>query len=252
MHAPQSILNTWRKFDDFPMETLTKLWFYHQNSNKKQREVSLMREHRSQYGISGNCFDLAIWLLDEFNKDGITAYPIGHNIDNEHAHVAVIALDESGNRYLCDLGDQWISPVLVDNNAEYTNEILAGFFPGAKVQVNPGEQNIEILYHRPNGKVSKQVYNAQPINMAYFMQAAEFSQNIINPKPLLERRVPYRTEIAHWEFYNWESFLSTSDGLFQDPRLQTTEEWALKIHEVTGYDMPFLMNVLVGYKELTQ
>ena len=48
---------------------------YNQNSSKKQRDVSLMKEHRSQYGLSGNCFDLAIWLLDELQKDGITATP---------------------------------------------------------------------------------------------------------------------------------------------------------------------------------
>lgn len=112
------------------METLTKLWFYNENNNNnKQRNVSLMREHRSKYGLSGNCFDLAIWLLDEFKNDGITAYPVGHNLNSKDAHVAVIALDVSGSRYLCDLGDQWINPILVDtNNENYTDEKLSGFF----------------------------------------------------------------------------------------------------------------------------
>ncbi|WP_370521742.1 hypothetical protein [Virgibacillus sp. MSP4-1] len=123
MFAPQNILNVWRKFDEFPMERLTKLWFYNQEYHKKQRDVALMKEHRSQYGISGNCFDLAIWLLDELKKNRITAYPIGHDLNSEDAHVAVVALDESGNSYLCDLGDQWINPILVDKNSEnYTNE----------------------------------------------------------------------------------------------------------------------------------
>lgn len=87
MFAPESILTTWIKFDSFPMETLTKAWFYKQGTRKKQRDVALMKEHRNKYGLSGNCFDLAIWLLDEFQKDGIQAYPIGHNLNTEHAHV---------------------------------------------------------------------------------------------------------------------------------------------------------------------
>lgn len=70
MFAPESILKTWRKFNAFPMETLTKVWFYDKANGKKQRDVTLMQEHREQYGMSGNCFDLALWLLDEFNKDG--------------------------------------------------------------------------------------------------------------------------------------------------------------------------------------
>lgn len=33
MYVPQHILNVWSKFDDFPMERLTKLWFYHEASH---------------------------------------------------------------------------------------------------------------------------------------------------------------------------------------------------------------------------
>lgn len=59
LNAPHSILSVWKKFDRFPMETLTKAWFYDKAGIKKQREVSLMKEHHDQYGITGNCFDLA-------------------------------------------------------------------------------------------------------------------------------------------------------------------------------------------------
>ena len=246
MLAPEPILNVWNRFNDFPMERLTKLWFYHQGTEKKQRSVSLMKEHREQYGITGNCFDLSIWLLDAFQKEGITAYPISQNL-----HSAVIALDEAGNRYLCDLGDQWISPILVSgNHEEYTVEKLSGFFPGAMVQVKHSGPNFEILYHRPNGKISKQVYYPTPIDNDYFLKAAEYSQNLINKPPLLECRIPYKNETAHWEFSNWESFLSNSEGLFHEPKLNTTEEWANKIHEMTGYDRQFLQTTLEMYEKL--
>jgi hypothetical protein len=77
MHPKQSMLQTWKKFDSFPMETLTKAWYFDKGTPKKQRDVSQMKEHRERYGITGNCFDLALWLLDEFKKDGVKAYPIG-------------------------------------------------------------------------------------------------------------------------------------------------------------------------------
>ncbi|TMU87238.1 hypothetical protein FGG79_03635 [Bacillus sp. BHET2] len=253
MLPPKSILSTWRKFDGFPMETLTKTWVYSKDGSKKQREVSLMREHRKQYGITGNCFDLSIWLLDEFKKDGIEAYPIGRHLNTEDAHVAVIALDEEGHRFLCDLGDQWLKPILVDSKCEeYTDERLTGFFPAAHVQILPDETNIAIHYHRPNGKISKQTFDLQPIEMEFFMKAAEFSQNMIKPQPLLECRVPYKSEIAHWEFYNWESFLSTSEGLIKEPPCHIMEEWIVRIHHRTGYDKTFLSEVLRQYESLAK
>ncbi|WRP05559.1 hypothetical protein U9J35_16800 [Rossellomorea aquimaris] len=249
MLASESILKTWEKFNDFPMETLTKVWFYSQGSMKKQRDVSLMREHREQFGMSGNCFDLALWLLDEFKRDGVKAYPVGHNLNSEDAHAAVIALNEKGERFLCDLGDQWLNPILIDTDSmDYTNEKVSGFFPAAKVQVQDHPSGTEILYHRPNGKVSKQAFQTQPIEMDSFIKAAEHSQHMIHPNPLVECRIPHKSEIAHWEFYNWDSFLSTTEGLLKDPKLETVKEWAERIHGKTKYNKEVLINILQRYK----
>jgi hypothetical protein len=249
MIASNSILMTWEKFKEFPMETLTKVWFYNRGSVKKQRDVSLMREHREQFGMSGNCFDLALWLLDEFMRDGVEAYPVGHNLNSEDAHVAVIALNEKGEQFLCDLGDQWLNPILIDTKSpDYTNEKLGGFFPAASVQVQSHPTGTEILYHRPNGKISKQVFPTQPIERDLFLKAAEHSQHLIKPNPLLECRIPYKSEIAHWEFYKWESFLSTSEGLMKDSKLETVAEWAERIHGKTRYDKEILIDILERYK----
>ncbi|MGD6957220.1 hypothetical protein ACQCWA_02095 [Rossellomorea aquimaris] len=249
MLASESILKTWEKFNDFPMETLTKVWFYNQGNSKKQRGVSLMREHREQFGMSGNCFDLALWLLDEFKRDGVEAYPVGHNLNSEDAHVAVIALNEKGERFLCDLGDQWLNPILIDTDSvDYTNEKVSGFFPAARVQVQSHPSGTEILYHRPNGKVSKQVFQTHPIEMDSFVKAAEHSQHLINPNPLLECRTAYKSEIAHWEFYNWDSFLSTTEGLLNEPKVETVEEWAERIHGKTKYNKQVLIQILERYK----
>lgn len=251
MLPPDSVLATWEKFKDFPMETLTKIWVYQNGRNKKQRDVSLMKEHRQQYGITGNCFDLAIWLLDQFKKDGVEAYPIGHSLKTESAHVAIVAVCEHGHRYLCDLGDQWLTPILIDSDCEdYDHEPLCGFFPAAKVQVNDYEHNTEILYFRENGKTSRQIYHTEPIEMNDFLQAAEYSQNLIKPRPLLECRIPYKNEIAHWEFYNWESFLSTNEGLFKEPKIKELEEMVEKIHQHTRYHKEWLFHVLEAYRTL--
>ncbi|MFI8685731.1 hypothetical protein [Rossellomorea sp. NPDC077527] len=251
MIASDSILKTWEKFKDFPMETLTKVWFYNGGTAKKQRDVSLMREHREQFGMSGNCFDLALWLLDEFKRDGVEAYPVGHNLNSKDAHAAVIALNEKGERFLCDLGDQWLNPILIDTKSpDYSNETLSGFFPAAKVQVQAQPSDTEIRYHRPNGKVSKQIFQTDPVDRDVFLSAAEHSQHLIKPHPLLECRIPYKTEIAHWEFYNWESFLSTTEGLMKDSKLGTVEEWAERIHGKTSYDKAVLIEILEHYRRI--
>ncbi|MBN8191787.1 hypothetical protein JI667_06435 [Bacillus sp. NTK074B] len=251
MIASDSILNTWNKFNDFPMETLTKVWFYQQGSVMKQRDVSLMREHREQFGMSGNCFDLALWLLDEFKRDGIEAYPVGHNLGSEEAHAAVIGLNEKGERYLCDLGDQWLNPILLDTKSpQYIKEKLEGFFPAAGVQVLDHPAGIEIHYHRPNGKVSGQVFQTERIDMDTFLKAAEHSQHLIKNHPLLECRIPYKSEIAHWKFYNWESFLSTTEGLMKDTKLEMVEEWAERIHGKTGYNEIILKEILDHYRSI--
>ncbi|HSI66133.1 MAG TPA: hypothetical protein VK947_01880 [Planococcus sp. (in: firmicutes)] len=250
MNASKEILSVWRTFDDFPMETLTKAWFFHQPGERKQRSVSLMKEHKQQYGITGNCFDLAIWLADEFAQRGITAYPVGDAIHTSDAHVAIIAEDERANRFLCDLGDQWIQPVLIEQgHEEFTTEKLAGFFPAAQIQVMPRDEEVEILYHRPNGKTSRQTYQTRAIGWDEFQEAAERSQQNIYPKPLLEKRLLLGNEVTHWEFFDWRSFLSTNDGLHKDSPLSTVEEWVERIWEKTGYDQSFLRESLTIYKE---
>ncbi|GAB2535080.1 hypothetical protein [Gracilibacillus alcaliphilus] len=252
MHAPEYLLKVWKQFDCFPMETLTKLWYYQQPNKHKQRDVSLIKEHREQYGLSGNCFDLAFCLLDAFQKEGITAYPIGHGLHTEDVHVAVIALDEQGNRYLCDLGDQWIIPILLEKEHDaFTEDRLSGFFPGAMVQVQAMDQELTISFQRPNDKISRQSYDLTPIDREEFTKAAESCQRLIDPVPLLEYRMPYKREIAHWEFDRWSIFLSTKEGLLKEPRLTTIEGWAERIHQVTGGDKDFVRQVLEQYQQFS-
>ncbi|SFD58005.1 hypothetical protein SAMN05216378_0511 [Paenibacillus catalpae] len=249
--ASDGILKVWRKFDRFPMETLTKVWYFQKDTARKQREVSLMKEHYQQYGITGNCFDLALWLLHEFDQDGIEAYPVGHDLGTPHAHVAVIAMSEEGHRYFCDLGDQWLNPVLIDSESKnYRSDRLQGFFPAAEIQVNSEGSLLTVEYHRPNGKVSSQDFHTTPVAIPDFLKAAEISQNTIKDKPLLECRVPRGDEIAHWEFYNWNSVLSTTQGLFHETAAENLEQWCTRIHQRTGYDQQVLLEALHIYDSM--
>ena len=250
MNASKEILSVWNLFKHFPMETLTKAWYASKNPSHYQRTVEQMKAHYAQYKITGNCFDLSIWLLHEFKTHGIQAYAIGHDLFTEEAHVAVIALDEHNHKYLCDLGDQWIQPICVDQTSEsFHSGDCARFFPGATIQVHPSGEDVEVLYKRPNGKVSKQVFQLQPIDESTLLEAAEFSQRHIRPRPLLEcRQYSDGHEVIHWEFYNWHSFSSTMDGKIEDEDLQSTHEWAARIHNKTGYSTEFLIEALTLYK----
>ncbi|TCP53711.1 hypothetical protein EV586_10555 [Tumebacillus sp. BK434] len=243
MQASAEILAVWQKFDPFPMETLTKAW--HRGG---QRTVAEMKAHREQYGTSGNCFDLAIWLLEEFRAAGITAYAVGHDLGTGEAHVAVVAEDEQGSRYLCDLGDLWLQPILLDpKRSEFSGERLAGFFPAAEVQVAVEGDRCLVRYFRPNGKQSRQEYDLTKIAEPELLAAAEACQQDYR-LALVELRVPHGSETAHWEFGDWESFLSTSEGLYPEEKLSTIEAWVERIHARTGIAKAVLQESLAFYQ----
>jgi hypothetical protein len=151
MKAPKEILNIWHRFDSFPMETITKAWYLKNKKYPKQRTVNEMNDHRFRYGASGNCFDLAIWLMSELKKSGIEACFIGEELGTTNAHVGVVAFGSSGERFLCDLGDLWIQPVSLD--AKIINE--PHFFTGAHISLENENDIVRVEYLRINGKKCK-------------------------------------------------------------------------------------------------
>ncbi|WP_347239807.1 hypothetical protein [Polycladospora coralii] len=236
LKAPSEVLKVWNQFDKYPLETLTKAWLSVQKDGPRQRTIEEMVQHRKQYGTSGNCFDLALWLLHEFHDAGIEAYLIGRHLLTPKAHVAVVAIGKNGYRYLCDLGDQWIAPILLDYSSEcFTKKPLEGFFPGANIQVASSDQSCFIKYYRPNGEISSQIYDLRSISREKFIEAGHFSQSSLD-KPLCEMRLPLDNEIGHWEFYNWRSFISTNDGLYGENPCSSLHEWSHRIHKKTGMD----------------
>ncbi|KSU81974.1 hypothetical protein GA0061096_3570 [Fictibacillus enclensis] len=250
MNVPEELLAVWRRFDDFPMENLTKAWCTQHMDRQKQREVSLMKEHHEQYGMTGNCFDLALWLLHDLKEAGIKAYGIGRGLMTDAAHVAVIALDEEGRRYLCDLGDQWLSPIPLD--AESPDEKWhRGFFPAAEIRTFLISGNeIEVHYLRPNGKVSKQVFDTGPIDEDVLWEAADYSQKHIKSFPHVECRVIRHGKSAHWEMNDWQSFFRTDDGIILESPAGLLEEWASRIVEKTGIHRNVVEEALRIYEKI--
>lgn len=249
MKAPKDILKVWREFDGVGMDTITKAYFFDKRE-KKQRSVMEMKEHYEQFGACGNCFDLAIWLLEELKEAGIEAYPIGHDFFEEKAHVAVVALGERGEKYYCDLGDQWIQPILIEkNNDSFTEEELEGFFPGASVKMKAEEAEFTISYIRNNGKITKQTFPVTRYTIDDLLRAGELSQARIW-KALCEKRVRRKgtNEVTHWEFYNWESFESSLSGLKVEAGLASKEEWAMRIALNMEMDLDFVKEALSKFE----
>ncbi|WP_254854028.1 hypothetical protein [Halobacillus salinus] len=248
MQAPESILKIWNRFDSFPMDTLVKVWHYDPQRELQQRTVEEMRKHRAKYGITGNCFDLALWLWQEFRENGVEASLIGHDLHTEEAHVAVVARSKEGFAYLCDLGDQWLQPILIDSESrDFRAGRHGGFFPAADIEVLPFEHHVNIFYHRPNGKRSSQSYDLSPVDYKEFLRAADLSQRTFRSSPLIECRLPFRGEVAHWELEGWQSQISTSKGIIHEPSLHTLEEWGERVHIRTGYDRKFLQRAMSDY-----
>ena len=178
MKASEEILAIWQRFDDKPMDTLMKLWWAHQSGSGSQRPVSVIKEHYKKYRVAGNCIDLSLWLLDEFREAGIEAYGITDDIEAERAHIAVVAVDCAGHRYLCDLGDQWIQPVALDAELVNHQDYAEGFFPAAKVKLLTEGHITTISYQRPNGKVSTSTYDTTPLEDSLLLEISERVQKV--------------------------------------------------------------------------
>lgn len=246
VRATRDILNVWKKFDGFPMETITKAWHFHLSSEMKQRTVDQMISHREQYGVSGNCFDLAIWLIHEFRQANVECYAIL----TPDSHVAVVAVNGDGNKYLCDLGDQWIEPILIDHESEdYTEEYLDGFFPGAQIKLELRGNSLFVKYKRPNGKEMDQTYLLNPISDEQLVFEGEKTQRILR-SPLVEKRIFTEREVIHWEFDNYISFYSSAEGKIIESELQTKEEWAERIENASGIDKKVVTIALETYSKI--
>ncbi len=106
-----------------------------------------------------------------------------------------------------------------------------------------------IHYYRPNGKTSRQEYDLTPMEDDVLQKAAEYSQNLFKPNPLVELRIWNSNEVLHWEFRHWNSFWSSLTGLQHERALDTIEEWAERIQDYTGMSTGFVAEALAFYRD---
>jgi len=249
MNISSEILSVWSRFDDFPMETLTKAWYYHQvpPGRTRQRSLELMKEHRQRYGTSGNCFDLAFWLRDEFQKNGVSCWAVG----TDHDHAALMARDGQGYKYFCDLGDQWLLPLLADTaHPDYREDLeLEGLFPGAKIKPRISGNILDIQYLRPGGHISRQAFNLTPLEEADLMARAEATQNNLHDA-LCECRIWQGGKRVHWEYSEKKSFISNDESRIYEPGLNSLEEWAQWISQRSGIKYEITLKALEIYEPL--
>ncbi len=240
--APDEVLSVWHYFEAFPMETLTKAWVY-KTHGPRQRGVQEMDEHRARYGASGNCFDLAFWLEQRFNDAGVESWFVSDDITSEGAHVAVIAKDSEGRRYLCDLGDLWLQPLAIDSEVRVP---LRGYYPGADDTTRLGGGALLVDYHRFGGKRSNQRYDLSPIPSEVFGAAAETNQARL-AKVLVEMRDA--PNLAHWEYEDSVTRWSKHTGLFEKA-IEGTRAASTAIADQTGMNADYVADCLEAFSEL--
>lgn len=217
------------------METFTKVWWNEQCGGvARQRTVEEMVAHRREYGTGGNCFDLALWLRHELRQAGVPARIIGHDLGASHAHVAVLAEGGDGAQYLCDLGDQWLQPVLITPQREnWSPDWLRGFFPGRAVQIRPDGECLTIAY-RHGAKVATQQFDLAAIDEAVLERACHHSQNLIR-RPYCEMLLPHATgSIEHWEYADGRSFWHLESGAEYEVPCADAGDWATRVADYTG------------------
>lgn len=245
MDVPEPILAVWHQFDGFPMETLTKAWWSRQPGGARQRSVAEMTTHRRESGTAGNCFDLAIWFLDTCEQRELEAYAVGHGLLTPEAHVAVV-VNVGRDRYLCDLGDQWLLPARIPRPGSRV-EGLSPVFPGAVLDMETrADETLRVTYHRPSGKVSTQDYGLGRITEAALWDAAHASQRLLR-HPLCEMRIPWGSGMAHWEFSGGRSVISTDTGLDEEPPCPTPDAWCERLHRRTGISASVVATALDVY-----
>lgn len=242
--APRDVLDVWRSFDDFPMETLTKAWVY-ERGGPRQRTVEDMETQRARFGASGNCFDLAIWLRQRLQDAGIESWFVGHDITNKDAHVAVAAADGDGRLYLCDLGDLWLQPVAVEPTIDIP---LRGFFPGADITTRQEGGAFVVDYMRFGGKTSTQKYDLSAIPADVFSEAAERNQANLAQLLVEVRDAP---NLAHWEYQNGVARWSRHTGLSEE-QVDGTTPGAAIIAERSGMDVAYVAECLEAFSVHTK
>lgn len=235
MQAGAALLSVWQRFSGVPMETFTKIWWRERCAGvSRQRTVAEMIAHRRELGTGGNCFDLALWLRHDLRQSGIAARIIGHDLCAAHAHVAVVAGDARSGEFLCDLGDQWLQPILISPDRQgFSPEWQSGFFAGREVRIDADGHSLAVVY-RHRGRVISQCFDLAAVEDDALDHACSYSQNLVR-SPICEMLLPYQAgQVEHWEYDSDQSFWRLASGAVYEEPCATQDEWAERISRRSG------------------
>ena len=111
-----------------------------------------------------------------------------------------------------------------------------------------GAKETEIEYIRSNGKKSNQVYNLSPLSKSNLIEAGEISQ-ATKSQLLIEMRFLQGKEIAHWEFDNYKSFISSHSGLVNEEPENSIYGWAKRISLRTGMNEDYVKLCIEAFEK---
>lgn len=249
MRANAALLSVWRRFARVPTETFTKIWWNERCGGlPRQRTVTEMIAHRREFGTGGNCFDLALWLCHDLQQSGIPARIVGHDLCAAHAHVAVIAGEAHSGEFLCDIGDQWLQPILISPDCQgFSTGWHTGFFAGREVRIDTEGRSLAVAY-RHKGKVASRRFDPAAVEGSALDQACHYSQNLVR-NPICELLLPYQSgEVEHWEYDNNQSFWGLSSGAVYEAQCATQAEWAERISQRSGMSVELIRTAFQLYE----
>jgi hypothetical protein len=201
-----------------------------------------MKEHRIAHSTGGNCFDVAIWLQQEFACAGIESRIIGRSLCTPKAHIAVIAYDVRGQEYFCDLGDQWLEPILInEKDPDFSPEYHSGFASGLRVRVKTTENQLLLTYLREDGKESIELFPLTSVPADILMKASDHSQALLR-RPFVEIRAihPKSNKIQLWEYDRKECFWHLDSGTAIEEGCDNQDCWTERIHHMTGMSLAII------------
>lgn len=246
MKPTTSILSVWARFDNIPMETLTKAWYWSKTEGDRQRSVAKMQANRQSYGCGGNHYDLAIWLIDAYQNAGLKAWAVRRSGGND---VAVI-VEEQGNQFFLQQALQWTKPVHIgEKEAAFRSQWLNDVSPGLSIQVDRSKNRLHILWKGQDDTVHTCAYDLTPLDMITLRERAALSQKQLET-PLVRVRTNWKGETAMWEFQAFSSRLHTAEGAIQEATAANLDEWVERIHQRTGMDRYVVRKSLSVYRGL--
>jgi hypothetical protein len=250
VRPPDLICSIWARFDQIPAETFTKGWWHRRSAGApRQRTVAQMIDHRHLYGAGGNCFDLSVWLHHELTEVGVPARYSGHDFETADAHIAVVAADEDGYEYLCDLGDKWLQPILIDPaSSAFDYGWHDGFVPARAVRVERSDNHLTIHYRHASGRTAAQFYDLSPVSNSAIAAACHHSQNLLR-RPFCEMMLshPATKERLRWEYDRGKSFWDMPSGRVYEEPCADASSWVSRIAARTGINPALLTEGFHAY-----